>query len=130
MHEATLFNLLTSGVQFFEQIAAIKTYPFLKKFLELRVTHALMAKDTFNFLMNNQVLAWVRKYKLTYIFKYSSLLFKVVRKKHPALLFKDFAFILAGEGCKRWFYLYLNDRIALEANILYLRSRTTPTKSI
>lgn len=129
IYEATLFDLLISGVQFFEQIAAIKTFPFLEKFLELRVTHALMAKDTFNFLMNNQVLAWVRKYKLTHIFKYSSLLFKVVRKKHPALLFKDFAFTLASEGCKRWFYLYLNDRIALEANILYLRSRTTPNKS-
>ena len=109
---------------FFENIAAIGTYPFFKKLLNLRVTHVLMAKDTVNFLKNSQVLSWVRKYKLTYIFKYSSLLHKMVEKKHPGLIFKDFAIILVGEGCKRWFYLYLNDRITIETNALYLRSRT------
>ena len=81
-----------------------------------------MAKDTADFLANNHVLSWVRRHKLTYIFKYSLLLFKVVEKKHPALLFKDFVFTLAGEGCKRWFYLYLHDKITLETNALYRKS--------
>ena len=123
VYEAKLSELLTSGVHFFGQIAAIHTYPFLNKILDLRIKHALMAKDTANFLANNQVLSWVNKYKLTYIFKYSTLLFKSVEKKHPALLFKDFAFTLAAEGCKRWFYLYLHEKISLEVNILYRESR-------
>ena len=122
IYEVKLFKLLTSGLHFFDQIAAIRTYPFLNKALDLRITHILVAKDTANFLMNSQVLAWVRKHKLTHIFRYSILLFKVVGKKHPALLFKDFAFTLVGEGCKRWFYLYLLDGVALETNILYRKS--------
>ena len=52
-------------------------------------------------------------------FKYSLLLFKIIQKKNPALLFRDFAFTLAGEGCKRWLYLYLHDKIAVETNTLY-----------
>ena len=127
IYEAKLSELLTSGARFSEQIAAIQTYPFLNKVLDLRIKHALIAKDTTDFLENNQVLSWVKKHKLTYIFKYSLLLFKVVEKKHPALLFKDFAFTLAGEGCKRWFYLYLHERITLEANVLYRKSQAAAT---
>jgi len=127
IYEAKLSELLTSGAHFSEQIATIQTYPFLNKILHLRIKHALIAKDATEFLANNQVLSWVKKHKLTYIFKYSLLLFKAVEKKHPALLFKDFAFTLAGEGCKRWFYLYLHDRITLETEILYRKSQATPT---
>ena len=123
IYEAKLSELLTSGARFSEQIAAIQTYPFLNKVLDLRIKHALIAKDTTDFLENNQVLSWVKKYKLNYIFKYSLLLFKTVERKHPAFLFKDFAFTLVGEGCKRWFYLYLHDRITLETDILYRKSR-------
>ena len=119
IYEVKLSGLLASGLYLSEQIAAIQTYPFVNKILDLRVSHALMTKDAADFLTNNQVLSWVRKYKLGYIFKYSLLLFKVIQKKHPALLFKDFAFTLAGEGCKRWLYLYLHDRITLEINALY-----------
>ena len=126
IYEAKLSELLTSGARFSEQIAAIQTYPFLNKVLDLRIKHALIAKDTTDFLENNQVLSWVKKYKLNYIFKYSLLLFKTVERKHPAFLFKDFAFTLVGEGCKRWFYLYLHDRITLETNILYRNSQTLP----
>ena len=126
IYEAKLSELLTSGARFSEQIAAIQTYPFLNKVLDLRIKHALIAKDTTDFLENNQVLSWIKKYKLNYIFKYSLLLFKTVERKHPAFLFKDFAFTLVGEGCKRWFYLYLHDRITLETNILYRNSQTLP----
>lgn len=124
LYEAKLFDLLMGGVRFAEKIATIQTYPFLNKLLDLRVAHVLMAKDTADFLMDSQFLAWVRKYKLTYILKYSSLLFKVVRRGHPALLFRDFAFTLVGEGCKRWFYLYLHDKVAVEANLIYQETRT------
>ena len=129
IYEAKLSELLTSGARFSEQIAAIQTYPFLNKVLDLRIKHALIAKDTTDFLENNQVLSWVKKYKLNYIFKYSLLLFKTVERKHPAFLFKDFAFTLVGEGCKRWFYLYLHDRITLETDSVYRKSHVASTEA-
>ena len=88
-----------------------------------------MTRDASDFLTNNQVLSWVRKHKLGHIFKYSLLLFKIIQKKHPGLLFRDFAFTLAGEGCKRWLYLYLHDKIAVETNTLYQIPKNAPPKT-
>ena len=129
IYEVKLSGLLASGLHLSEQIATIQTYPFVNKILDLRVSHALMTRDASDFLTNNQVLSWVRKHKLGHIFKYSLLLFKVIQKKHPALLFKDFAFTLAGEGCKRWLYLYLHDKIAVETNTLYKIPKNSSPKT-
>jgi len=123
IYEAKLFDLLMGGVRFSEKIAAIQTFPFFNKLLDLRVSHVLMVKDTADYFMNNQALAWVREYKLTYIFKYAFLMFKVIRRGNPALLFQDFVLTLAGEGFKRWLYLYLHDRITIEANTVYQENR-------
>jgi len=129
LYEVKLSGLLSSGLHFSEQIATIQTYPFVNRILDLRISHALMTRDASDFLTNNQVLSWVRKHKLGYIFKYSLLLFKIIQKKHPALLFRDFAFTLAGEGCKRWLYLYLHDKIAVETNTLYQIPKNAPPKT-
>lgn len=129
IYEVKLSGLLASGLHLSEQIATIQTYPFVNKILDLRVSHALMTRDASDFLTNNQVLSWVRKHKLGYIFKYSLLLFKIIQKKHPALLFRDFAFTLAGEGCKRWLYLYLHDKIAVETNTLYKIPKNSSPKT-
>lgn len=123
LYEARLYDLLTAGVRLSEKIGTIQTYPFLNKFLDLRIAHVWMVKDTADYLVSSQVLAWVRQYKLTYIFKYAVLLFKVVKRGNPALLFKDFALTLAGEGCKRWIYLYLHDKLSLEAHRIYATDR-------
>ena len=119
LYETTLFDLLMSGVRFLETLAAIQNYPFVHRLLDLRVTHILLVKDTANFLKDNQFLSWVKKRKLNYIFKYSYLLFQVVRKANPGLLFKDFAVTLAGEGFKRWFFLHLHEKIVVEAHMVY-----------
>ena len=119
IYQAKLYDLMMGGVRFSEKIAAIQTYPFLNKVLDLKISHVLMVKDTADFLRSSQVLAWVRKYKLTYIYKYALLLFKVAKRGNPALLFKDFAITLVGEGVKRWLYLYLHDKITVEANFIY-----------
>ena len=111
------------GVRFSEKIAAIQNIAFFNKLLDLRVAHVMMAKDTADYLMRSQALSWIREYKLTYIFKYAFLLFKVMRKGNPALLFQDFVLTLAGEGFKRWLYLYLHDRITIEANTVYQENR-------
>jgi hypothetical protein len=120
-----MFGLLASGLRLSGQIVAIKTYPFIKTILGLKVSHLLMTKDATDFLTNNQVFSWVKKYEFGYILKYSSILFKVFQKKHPAILFKDFAFTLAGEGCKRLFYLYLHYKITAETNILFHNPKIT-----
>jgi hypothetical protein len=119
LYETTLYDLLMSGVRFSETLAAIQNYPFVNRLLELRVTHILMVKDTADFLKDNQFLSWVKKYKLNYVFKYAYLLFQVVKRANPGLLFKDFAMTLAGEGFKRWFFLHLHEKIAVEANLIY-----------
>ena len=119
LYETTLFDLLMSGVRFLETLAAIQNYPFVHRLLDLRVTHILLVKDTADFLKDNQFLSWVKKRKLNYVFKYSYLLFQVVRKANPGLLFKDFAVTLAGEGFKRWFFLHLHEKIAGEAHMVY-----------
>jgi hypothetical protein len=78
-----------------------------------------LVKDTADFLKDNQFLSWVKKRKMNYVFKYSYLLFQVVRKANPGLLFKDFAVTLAGEGFKRWFFLHLHEKIVVEAHMVY-----------
>lgn len=119
LYETTLFDLLMSGVRFLETLAAIQNYPFVHRLLDLRVTHILLVKDTADFLKDNQFLSWVKKRKMNYVFKYSYLLFQVVRKANPGLLFKDFAVTLAGEGFKRWFFLHLHEKIVVEAHMVY-----------
>ncbi|MFQ5445061.1 MAG: hypothetical protein ACE5EK_10645, partial [Nitrospinales bacterium] len=54
--------------------------------------------------------------------KFSHLLYKAIRRKHPGILFKDFAFFLVKEGGKRWIYFYLHDKIATEVNLIYQES--------
>jgi hypothetical protein len=43
----------------------------------------------------------------------------VVSKRHPGIIVKDLAFNLAVEGGKRWLYIYVHDKITLEANAIY-----------
>lgn len=130
VYEAKLFDLFMGVVRFSEKIAAIRTYPYLHKLLDIRVSHLLMVKDTADSLINSQTLAWIKKYKLAYFFKYAFMLFKVVKMGNPLLLFQDFALTLAGEGCKRWFYLYLHDEITVETNSIYKTvAPCTPTNA-
>ena len=80
-------------------------------------------QDYFNdFNLHHAELRIIRNYiKATR--KYAFLMFKVIRRGNPALLFQDFVLTLAGEGFKRWLYLYLHDRITIEANTVYQENR-------
>ncbi len=125
LYETTLNDLLMSGVRFSEAMVGIQNYPFVHRLLDLKVTHILLVKDTADLLKDSQFLSWVKKYKLSYVFKYSYLLFQMVRKSNPGLLFKDFAMTLAGEGFKRWFILHLHEKIAVETHMVYTEKRVT-----
>ena len=96
------------GARFFDKIAAIETYPYLKNILNMKVSHVLMINKTVNFLQNSVVLEWLRKYKMG----------------NPLVLLGDLALSLVSEGCKRWFYLYLHDEITIATNFIYAEPPT------
>ena len=66
----------------------------------------------------------LKKYPVGRFVKISRLLYQTVQKKHPGVLFKDFALFVVKESAKRWLYVYLHDKIALEANHAYKASLT------
>lgn len=119
LYEVTLFDLMMGFARFAEWIHAIQTKPVLNKLLDLRVSHLLRVKDSAQFLRGTEIWSWLQKYQLHRAVKWSRLLYKIVLKRHPGILFKEFAFALAKEGGKRWVYLYLHDKIAEEAALTY-----------
>ena len=110
---------MTASAHFSETLASLQAYPLLNKTMDLKVSHLLWFKDAADVFRDNQILDWLKKYQLHQVVKYSSLIFKAVQRKHPGLIFKDFAFSLAKEGGKRWVYLYCHEKIADVVNTAY-----------
>ncbi|MFQ5449418.1 MAG: hypothetical protein ACE5E9_02250 [Nitrospinaceae bacterium] len=122
VYEVKLYGLLTAVSRLAGQAAAIRGKPVLNKLLDLRISHLLLVKDTADYLRDSEFIAWFRKYHLHRVLKFSRLIFQAVRRKHPGILFQDFAFTLVKEAGKRWLYIYIHDKIAEEANRLYQSS--------
>lgn len=119
IHEARLYDLMLSSARFAEQIAELQSKPLIGKILNLRCSHLNRFKDSSDWLLASPVYAWFKKYRVGSAVKYSALLYKAFKKSQPGILFKDFAWILGREAGKRWFLVYLHDKIALEANFIY-----------
>jgi hypothetical protein len=124
LYEVRLYHLMMGVSRLSEQVAAIRDQPVLNKLLNIRVSHIMLAKDAMDFLRESELGSWLKKYPVGRFVKISRLLYQTVRKKHPGVLFKDFALFLAKETSKRWLYVYLHDKIALEANHAYKESLT------
>jgi hypothetical protein len=122
LHEVKLYPLMMAVSRLSDEVASIRDQPVLNKLLGVRVSHLLLAKDTMDFVRESELGAWLKKYPVGRFLKVSRLLYQTVQKKHPGFLFKDFAFFLVKEAGKRWVYVYLHDRIALEANHAYKES--------
>jgi hypothetical protein len=122
LHEAKVFDLITGAARLAEEISEIRDKAVINKLLDIRVSHLLLMKDAADYLEDSEFLQWIKKYQLHQVLRFSNLLYKVIRKKHPGILFKDFAFTLVTEGGKRWVYVYLHDRIAVEANHIFKQS--------
>jgi hypothetical protein len=122
LNEAKVFELISGTARLAEEISEIRNKAVISKLLDIRVSHLLMMKDAADYLEDSEFLQWIKKYNLHQVFRYSNLLYQVIRKKHPGMLFKDFAFTLVAEGGKRWVYVYLHDRIAVEANHIFKQS--------
>ena len=119
LQEARLFDLMAAVAKLAEKTADIGSKPVLNRLMDIRVSRLLQAKNAVDVLKDNEILAWLRKYHLHKVVRYSTLIYKVVRKKHPGILVKEFGFILAKEGLKRWVCLHLMEKIGVEVNTVY-----------
>jgi hypothetical protein len=119
LYEARISRLLAGAARFAEAVGSLRNHPPIDKTLNLRVRHVLWAKDAADSLANNPLAAWLKKYRLGKILKASSLVYKTIRKRSPAVLLKDIVFSLLKEGAKRWLCLFLHAKIAREANAVY-----------
>ena len=119
VYEARLYDLLIGFSRFAEQIVNLNTKPVVNKMLRLRLSHLLKVKDATDWALENQLVELARKYKVGTAVKYSALIYKAFRKGHPGILFKDVALTLTREAGKRWVFIYLHDKIAVEAHWVY-----------
>ncbi len=119
VYEARLYDLLIGFSRFAEQIVNLNTKPVVNKMLRLRLSHLLKVKDAADWALENQLAGLARKYKIGTAVKYSTLIYKAFKKGHPGILFKDAALMLTREAGKRWLWVYLHDKIAVEAHWVY-----------
>jgi hypothetical protein len=124
LYEARPYDMMVALSRFAEQVVQLQNQPVLNKLLDLRLSHLLMMKDTTDWILENQIFNFVRKYKVGTAVKYSTLLYKAFKKGNPGVLFRDFAFVLAREGLKRWLVVYLHGKVALQANFIYSEKKT------
>lgn len=122
LYEVKLYHLMMGVSRLSDQVASIRDKPALNKLLNLRVSHIMLAKDAMDFLRESELGVWLKKYPVGRFVKISRLLYQTVQKKHPGVLFKDFALFVVKETAKRWLFIFLHDKIALEANHAYKAS--------
>ena len=122
IYEVKLYHLMMGVSRLSDQVASIRHKPVINKLLGIRVSHLMLAKDALDFIRESTVGAWFQKYPVGSFVKISRLLYQTVQKRHPGVLFKDFALFLAKEAAKRWAYVYLHEKIALEGNHAYKAS--------
>ena len=128
LYEVKLYHLMMAVSRLSDQVASIRNKPVLNKLLNIRVSHLMLAKDAMDFVRESELGVWLKKYPVGRFVKVSRLLYQTVQKRHPAVLFKDFALFLAKEAAKRWLYIYLHDKIAVEANHAYKESQPATRK--
>ncbi len=119
LQEARVYDLILALAEFSEQIVALKNKPVIQKILDLRYSHILKVKESADKILNSEMMELVKKYRLGQAVKYSTLIYKTFKKGHPGILFRDFAFTFVREALKRWIYVYLHEKISLEANKVY-----------
>jgi len=124
LYEARPYDMMVALSRFAEQIVSLQNQPGLNKLLNLRLSHVLRMKDTTDWVLENRIFDFVRKYKVGPAVKYSTLVYKAFKRGNPGVLFRDVAFTLAREGLKRWLGVYLHGKVALQANFIYSEQPT------
>jgi hypothetical protein len=119
LYEMELRQLLIAGGRLAEGLADLEKKPVARALLRLRLAHIFLFKDAMDFLSDHWLVEQLRKYRLHQVARYVPTLFQVFVKRHPGILFKDFAFTLATEAFKRWAFVYVHDTLAREAHLVY-----------
>jgi hypothetical protein len=119
IHEAKIYDLMLGAIRLADEISSLESIPILNKLLGIRISHILMVKNAADYIVDNPIVQNLSKYKVGDAIKYAAMAYKVVSKRHPGILVKDLAFNLTVEAGKRWLYIYLHDKIVLEANAIY-----------
>ncbi len=122
IYEATIFSLLTSATHLAKQAASLKSQPLVQKLFNIRISNLIFLKNVADWVSDKQVFELIRKHELQRMTRYASLLFKTIRRRHPGLLFKELAWFLIQEGLKRWSFLQLHQKIAIEAQRVFSES--------
>lgn len=119
LYEVRVYDLLKSLAGYLEWAGQLSQKPVLNKMLGLRLSHLKGAKNiTFPFA-ENKLFDWLEQYQVGRAAKWSKTMFKTLKKKQPAILFRDVAIGVVKEGGKRWLILHFHDKIAEETNRLY-----------
>ena len=132
LYEVRIYDLLNGLADYLEWAGQLSKKPVLNKMLGLRISHLTGVKEValpfypswagkpgLNIMPDNKIFGWMHKYQVGRAAKWSRTIFKTLRKKQPAILFRDVVIGLVKEGGKRWLILSLHDKIAGETNTLY-----------
>ncbi len=126
LYEVKLHALLLGIARLSEDVAALREKPVVNRLLKIRLAQAMRVKRTADQVLGSELWTWLKKYQVPGVLKYATLVFKAVKKKHPGILFKDFAMLLVKEGGKRWMAIYLHDRIVRETDLTYRETSDPP----
>jgi len=130
LYEVKLFDLMLAVGRMADQVVSLREQTVFKRVLDLRLSHIARVKDATDWVLENELFQFVQKYKVGTAVKYSTLVYRAFKKGHPGILFKDFAFVLAREGVKRWLAVYAHNKIVIEANRVYMDKSETEKSQV
>ena len=117
--EARLYSILSSAMRLTESMTKMESVPVVRKLLEVKIVHLMKVKGTTDWFTESEVADWIKRQGLYKAAPYASVLFKFIKRRHPAVLFKEFAWTFTKEGLKRWALLYIHRKIAREARLVF-----------
>lgn len=119
IYEVKLYNSLTFVSRLLEMASSLEKRSETRKILNFRIAQAVELKERADSIMELPIMEWLRKYNLGKAAKVAKLAFQTIKNRHPGFILKDLLTTILMEGVKRWFYIYLFDKIAEESSKLY-----------
>jgi hypothetical protein len=119
IYEVKLYNSLAFASRLLEMASSLEKRPEIRKILNFRIAQAVELKERADSIMELPIIEWLRKYNMGKAAKVAKLAFQTIKNRHPGFILKDLLTTLLMEGVKRWFYIYLFDKIAEESCKLY-----------
>ncbi len=128
IYEVKLYNSLAFASRLLEAASSLEKRPEIKKILNFRISQAVELKKRADSILELPIVEWLKKYNLGKAAKVAKLAFQTIKSRHPGFILKDLLTTLLIEGSKRWFYIFLFDKIAKESCKLYGESPKSSSK--